>query len=235
MTTHNEANVGDIAKIVLMSGDPLRAKYIAENFMEDIKLVNNVRGMLAYTGKYKGKEITVMGHGMGIPSMGIYSYELYKFYDVDTIIRMGSCGGYVEELNLKDLIIVENVYSESTFGETFNGNKEHFIKCENSCNDLLVETANELNLHFTKGTVHCSDTFYSTSTNIKELNERHGCLAVEMETFALFNVANDLNKKAACILSVTDSLVKEDKLTPEERQTSLVNMITLGLETALKL
>ena len=138
MTTHNEATENDFAKVVLMSGDPLRAKYIAENFMEDIKLVNSVRGMLAYTGKYKGKEISVMGHGMGIPSMGIYSYELYKFYNVETIIRMGSCGGYIEDLNLKDMVLVDNVYSESTFAASFNGKNEHFIKSENSCNDMLL-------------------------------------------------------------------------------------------------
>lgn len=235
MTTHNEANENDFAKVVLMSGDPLRAKYIAEKFMEDVKLVNSVRGMYAYTGKYKGKEISVMGHGMGIPSMGIYSYELYKFYNVDTIIRMGSCGGYIEDLNLKDMILVDNVYSESTFGESFNGKKDHFIKSENSCNAIILETAKDLDLNIRNGNIHCSDTFYSTATNINELYEKYGCLAVEMETFGLFTVANELNKKASCILSVSDSLVKPEKLTPEERQTNLNNMIKLGLETAIKI
>lgn len=235
MTTHNEAKENDFAKVVLMSGDPLRVKYIAENFMEDVRLVNKVRGMLAYTGKYKEKEISVMGHGMGIPSMGIYSYELYKFYNVETIIRMGSCGGYIEDLNLKDMILVDNVYSESTFGESFNGKTDHFIKSENSCNDLIFETAKELDLHIRSGNIHCSDTFYSTSTNIKELYEKHGCLAVEMETYGLFTVANELNKKASCILSVSDSLVRPEKLTPEERQINLNNMIKLGLETAIRI
>ena len=206
MTPHNEAKKEDIAKIVLMPGDPLRAKYIAENFMENVRLVNSVRGMFAYTGTYKGKEITVMGHGMGIPSVGIYTHELFKFYDVDCIIRIGSCGGYIQDLNLKDIIVVNEGYSESTFAEVYDGNKEH-----------------------------STDAFYSETADLKELYEKHGCIAAEMESFALFEIANHLNKKAACILSVTDSLVKPEQLTPQERQTALVNMIKLGLETAIKL
>ncbi len=235
MTPHNEAKKEDIAKIVLMPGDPLRAKFIAENFLNDAKLVNSVRGMLAYTGKYNNKEITVMGHGMGIPSMGIYCHELYTFYDVEAIIRIGSCGGYVESLNLKDIILVNEAYSESTFGEVYCGNKEHSIACKNSCNDLILKKAVEMNLPIITGNVHCTDAFYSNITNIKQLNEKYGCLAAEMETFALFTVANKLNKKASCILSVTDSLVKTDKLSPEERKTSLTNMITLGLNTIIML
>ena len=235
MTPHIEAKLGEIAKTVLMPGDPLRAKYIAETYLEDVKLVNKVRNIFAYTGKYKGKEISIMGHGMGIPSIGIYSYELYKFYNVETIIRMGSCGGYVEDLNLKDMILVDNTYSESTFAESFNGKNEHFIKAQNSCNDLILETAKELNLPIRNGNIHCSDTFYSSATNITELFEKYGCLAVEMETFGLFTVANELNKKASCILSVSDSLVRPEKLTTEERQTNLNNMIKLGLETAIKI
>ena len=235
MTPHNEAKKADIAKIVLMPGDPLRAKYIAENFMENVRLVNSVRGMFAYTGTYKGKKITVMGHGMGIPSIGIYTYELFKFYDVDCIIRIGSCGGYVESLNLKDVIVVNEGYSESTFAEIYNGEKSHSIAAQNSCNDIIIETAKEMNLNVVQGNVHSSDVFYSETTDLKELHEKHGCIAVEMEAFALFHIANSLNKKAACILSVTDSLVKSEKLSPEDRQKSLTNMITLGLETAIKL
>lgn len=235
MTPHNEAKKGEIAKIVLMPGDPLRAKYIAENFMENVKLVNQVRGMYAYTGTYKGKEITVMGHGMGIPSIGIYTHELFKFYDVDCIIRIGSCGAYVESLNLKDVIVVNEGYSESTFAESYNGDKVHSVAAKNSCNDVILETAKELNLNVVQGNVHSADAFYSSTANIKELYEKHGCLAAEMEAFALFHIANVLNKKAACILSVSDSLVKPEELSPEERQTALTNMIKLGLETAIKL
>ena len=235
MTPHNEAKKEDIAKIVLMPGDPLRAKYIAENFMENVRLVNQVRGMYAYTGTYKGKEITVMGHGMGIPSVGIYVHELFKFYDVECIIRIGSCGGYVESLNLKDVIVVNEGYSESTFAEVYSGEKLHSIAAKNSCNDVILETAKEMNLNVVQGNVHSTDVFYSSTADLKELYEKHGCIAAEMESLALFHIANVLNKKAACILSVTDSLVKPEELTPEERQTALTNMITLGLETAIKL
>ena len=235
MTPHNEAKKEDIAKIVLMPGDPLRAKYIAENFLENAKLVNSVRGMLAYTGTYKGKKLTVMGHGMGIPSVGIYVHELFKFYDVDCIIRIGSCGAYVENLNLKDIIVVNEGYSESTFAQIYNGCRDHSIAAKNSCNDVILETAKEMNINVVQGNVHSSDVFYSSTTNIDELVNVHKCVAVEMESFALFTIANALNKKAGCILSVSDSLVKKGELTPEERQTSLTNMIKLGLETAIKL
>lgn len=235
MTPHNEAKKGDIAKVVLMPGDPLRAKYIAENFMENVRLVNQVRGMYAYTGTYKGKEITVMGHGMGIPSVGIYVHELFKFYDVECIIRIGSCGGYVQSLNLKDVIVVNEGYSESTFAEVYSGDKVHSVAAKNSCNDVILETAKEMNLNVVQGNVHSTDAFYSSTADLKELYEKHGCIAAEMESFALFHIANVLNKKAGCILSVTDSLVKPEELTPEERQTALTNMIKLGLETAIKL
>lgn len=235
MTPHNEAKKGEIAKVVLMPGDPLRAKYIAENFMDNVKLVNQVRGMYAYTGTYKGKEITVMGHGMGIPSVGIYVHELFKFYDVECIIRIGSCGAYVDTLNLKDVIVVNEGYSESTFTECYSGDKVHSVAAKNSCNDVIMETAKEMNLNVVQGNVHSADAFYSSTANIKELYEKHGCLAAEMESFALFHIANVLNKKAACILSVSDSLVKPEELSPAERQTALTNMITLGLETAIKL
>lgn len=235
MTPHNEAKKGDIAKVVLMPGDPLRAKYIAENFLEDVKLVNTVRGMFAYTGTYKGKELTVMGHGMGIPSVGIYVHELFAFYDVECIIRIGSCGAYVESLNLKDVIVVNEGYSESTFAKIYNGCEEHSIAAKNSCNEVIEETAKELDLNIVKGNVHSSDVFYSSTTNMDELVNVHKCIAVEMESFALFHIANALNKKASCILSVSDSLVKKAELTPEERQTSFTNMIKLALETAIKL
>ena len=235
MTPHNEAKKEDIAKVVLMPGDPLRAKYIAENFLEDAKLVNSVRGMFAYTGYYKGKRVTVMGHGMGIPSVGIYVHELFKFYDVDCIIRIGSCGAYVESLNLKDVVVADEGYSESTFAEIYSGCKDHSIAAENSCNDVILETAKELNINVTQGNIHSSDVFYSSTTSIDELVNVHKCIAVEMECFALFHIANVLNKKAGCILSVSDSLVKPEELTPAERQTALTNMIKLGLETAIKL
>ena len=164
---------------------------------------------------------------MGIPSVGIYVHELFKFYDVECIIRIGSCGGYVESLNLKDVIVVNEGYSESTFAEVYSGEKLHSIAAKNSCNDVIIETAKEMNLNVVQGNVHSTDVFYSATADLKELYEKHGCIAAEMESLALFHIANVLNKKAACILSVTDSLVKPEELTPAERNTSLTNMITL--------
>lgn len=235
MTPHNEARKEDIAKVVLMPGDPLRAKYIAENFMDNYTVVNSVRGMLAYTGEYKGKRITVMGHGMGIPSVGIYSYELFKFYDVDSIIRIGSCGAYKEDVNLLDVILVDNAYSESTYALVQSGYKGNMTKANVELNEKIKETAAEQNINIKYNNIHSSDVFYSDTTNIKSLTEDYGCIAVEMESFGLFHNANVLGKKAACILTVTDSLVKKGELTADERRTSLNNMIKLALETALKI
>ena len=145
-TPHNEANLGDIAKTVIMPGDPLRAKYIAENFLQDYKLVNSVRGMYAYTGKYKNKEITVMASGMGMPSMGIYCYELYKFYEVENIIRIGSCGAYKPELKLFDVILAENVFSEGNFALTLNNENCHIVSSNNDLNNIIKETARNTNI-----------------------------------------------------------------------------------------
>ena len=144
MPVHNEAKVGEIAKTVVMPGDPMRAKYIAENFLEDYKLVNQVRGMYAFTGKYKGKEITVMAHGMGMPSVGIYSYELYKFYGVENIIRIGSCGGHTEELDVLDVVLVDNSYTEGNFAKNMTGEECHFIGSSRDLNKVIEETAKEL-------------------------------------------------------------------------------------------
>ena len=142
-TPHNEDNLGDIAKTVIMPGDPLRAKYIAENFLEDYRLVNQVRGIYAYTGKYKGKDVTVMASGMGMPSMGIYCYELYKFYEVENIIRIGSCGGYKPELKLFDIILANKVFSESNFALTLNNEDCHIVEGNNELNSVIEETANK--------------------------------------------------------------------------------------------
>ena len=235
MTPHNEARKEDIAKVVLMPGDPLRAKFIAENFMDNYKVVNSVRGMLAYTGEYKGKRITVMGHGMGIPSVGIYSYELFKFYDVDAIIRIGSCGSYKKDIKVLDVLLVDNAYSESTYALVQNGFTGNMTKSNDELNAKIKETAKEMNLDVKFTNIHSSDVFYSDTTDIKELTEKYGCSAVEMESFGLFHNANVLNKKAACILTVSDSLVEKAELTADERRTSMTNMIKLALETTLKI
>ncbi|CDD36694.1 purine nucleoside phosphorylase [Clostridium sp. CAG:356] len=238
-TPHNEANLGDIAKTVIMPGDPLRAKYIAENFMTDIKLVNSVRGIYAYTGKYKGKEITVMASGMGMPSMGIYSYELYKFYNVENIIRIGSCGSYKLELKLFDIVLAENTFSEGNFALTLNNENCHIISSNNELNSVIIATANKLNISILKGNTVCTDCFdlYMTDVNqfLARVPEGFNPVSAEMEAFALFYVAKVLNKKAACLMSVVDSKFIKDVATPEERQTGLNNMIKVALESSISL
>ena len=238
-TPHNEANLGDIAKTVVMPGDPLRAKYIVENFFDDYKLVNQVRGMYAYTGHYKGKELTVMAHGMGMPSIGIYTYELYKYYDVENIIRIGSCGGYKPELKLFDIVLSENVFSESNYAYTLNNDNCHIVSSNNELNNVIEETAKETNINFIKGNTITTDCFdlYMTDVNkfMERLPESFNPVSVEMEAFALFYNAKLLNKKASCLMSVVDSKYIKDVATPEERETGLNNMIKLSLDSAIKL
>ena len=236
-TPHNEANLGDIAKTVIMPGDPLRAKYIAENFLENVKLVNQVRGMYAYTGTYKGNEITVMASGMGMPSMGIYAYELYKFYEVENIIRIGSCGGYKPELKLFDIILAEKVFSESSFALTLNNDNCHIAQADKELNSIIEKTAKETNINLFKGNTVCTDCFDVYMTDVNKFLERvpsdFNPLGAEMEAFALFYTAKMLNKKAACLMSVVDSKFIKEIATPEERQTGLNNMIKLALEATV--
>ena len=238
-TPHNEANKGDIAKTVVMPGDPLRAKYIAENFMENYKLVNQVRGMYAYTGTYKGKELTVMAHGMGMPSVGIYTYELFKFYDVENIIRIGSCGGYKPELKLFDIILSENVFSESNYALTLNNDDCHIVSSSKELNSIIENTAKETNTNIISGNTVSTDCFdvYMTDVNkfMKRLPENFNPVSVEMEAFALFYNAKLLNKKASCLMSVVDSKFIKNVATAEERQTGLSNMIKLALDSAIKI
>ncbi len=234
-TPHIESKKEDIAKIVLMPGDPLRAKFIAENFLEDYKQVNGVRNMLGYTGTYKGHLVTVFASGMGMPSVGIYSYELFKFYDVDTIVRIGSAGSYTKDLGLYEVLLVEGAYSESTFAKT-QGNEERNILYSNTeINNVISETAEELNIKLNKGIVHSSDVFYKENDNFKELLEKYKCLACEMETFALFHNANILHKKASAIVTISDNLETHEETTSKERQESFTNMMKIALETSIKL
>ena len=231
MTPHNEAKKEDIAKTVIMPGDPLRAKLIAETFLDDYKLVSSVRNIYAYTGNYKGKRVTVMASGMGMPSMGIYSYELFKFYDVDTIIRIGSAGAYTDKLNLYDVVLVDGAFSESSFAKTQNGDTRNILHGNKELNDHIKETAERMNINIHYETVHSSDIFYKENDNFEELRDKYGCMAVEMESFALFHNANVLNKKAACILTISDNLVTHALTTSEERQNSFKQMIELALES----
>ena len=218
-----------------MPGDPLRAKFIAETFLENYRLVNTVRNMLAYTGTYKGKEITIFASGMGMPSMGIYSYELFKFYDVDTIIRVGSAGAYTEQLNLYDVILVEGAYSESSFAKTQGNEQNNILYSNKEINNVIDNKAKELNINIHKGLVHSSDVFYKENDNFREIFANYNCLAVEMETFALFHNANVTGKKASAIVTISDNLVTHELTSSEERQNSFVNMIKLALEAAIEL
>lgn len=231
MTPHIEAEEFEIAKTVIMPGDPLRAKFIAETYLENYKLVNTVRNMYAYTGTYKGKEVTVMASGMGMPSIGIYSYELFKFYNVEEIIRVGSAGSYTKDLNLYDVVLVNGCYSESSYAKTQSGLTENILYANENLNFYIKQTAAENNIPITIANVHSSDVFYKENNNYKELYEKYGCMCVEMESFALFANAKLLNKKAACILTISDSLVTKEETTSEERQKSFNKMIELALET----
>lgn len=239
MTPHIEAKKGEIAKTVLMPGDPLRAKYIAENFLENAKLVNQVRNIFAYTGTYKGKEITVMASGMGMPSMGIYAYELYNVYDVENIMRIGSCGGYSDELQLFDTILAEASYSEGNFAYTFNSEECHLADASKELNEIIEETAKENGIKCVKGNVLCSDCFDLYIPKLQELLNRLpknlNIIAAEMESFVLFYLAKLYNKKAACLLTVVDIPTKQNQISSEERQNALNDMIKLSLEASLKL
>ena len=233
MTPHNEAKKEDIAKTVLMPGDPLRAKKIAETYLENYRLVNTVRNIFAYTGTYKGKQVTVMASGMGMPSIGIYSYELFKFYDVESIIRIGSCGAYTDKLDLYDLILVNASYSTSSYALSQNGCTDKILYPSKQLNSKIEETANKLNLKLNIGTIYSSDVFYSEIADINELYNKYNCLGVEMESFALFHNANVLSKNAACILTVSDNLITKKETTALERQNAFDKMMLLALETIL--
>ncbi|MCF0220248.1 MAG: purine-nucleoside phosphorylase [Muribaculaceae bacterium] len=234
-TPHNSANPGDIAKTVLMPGDPLRAKFIAETFLENPRLVNNVRGIQGYTGTWKGVPVTVMASGMGMPSIGIYSYELFKFYDVDNIIRIGSAGSYVSELPVYSVLLADSAYSESSFAKTQCGCEDAVITPSAALNAKIVAAAEGLGIELKQGRIHSSDVFYREPNGgnfIEEITSL-GCLAVEMESFALFSNAKVLGKNAACLLTISDSLVDGTVTTAEERQKNFTQMMKIALDAAI--
>lgn len=233
MTPHIEADINDIASTVIMPGDPNRVKYIAENFLENIKLVNTVRGELAYTGYYKGKRITIFSSGMGIPSMGIYSYELYKYYNVENIIRVGSAGAYTKDLNIKDTFLVENSYSTSSY--KVEGTNSNLIPSNNELNNIIVNTSKELNINLKQGNVYSSESFYELDLNIEELINKYNIKCVEMETYSLFTNSIYFNKKASALLTISDSFVTKEALSSKEREEGFNKMIELALESSLKI
>lgn len=232
-TPHIGALEGQIAKTVLMPGDPLRAKFIADNFLENPEQFNSVRNVFGYTGTYKGRRISVMASGMGMPSIGIYSYELYKFYDVENIIRIGSCGAYDPDLKLYDVLLADAAWSESSYAHTQNGEKASTLYPNKELNKKLLNIAKDLKIHVTVGTIHSSDVFYRENyKEFEHIRDQHGCLAVEMESFALFHNASILGKSAACLLTVSDNLVTSEVTSAEERQNAFTKMMDIALEMA---
>lgn len=234
MSTHIEANKEDISETVLMPGDPKRCEYIARNFLANAKLINNVRGMTAYTGYYKSKRITIFPSGMGIPSMGIYSYELFKDYNVNNIIRIGTMGAYTN-LNLKDIVLVTNSITNSNYGRYLCNYPNININGSIELNDAIEKVSNEINIKINKGNIYSSDVFYEQNNNFQDKVSKYSVLGVEMESFALFVNAKLLGKRASTILMVSDSFLNSDKLSSIEREQGLDNLITLALETCLKI
>jgi purine-nucleoside phosphorylase len=233
-TAHIESSKNDIANIVLMPGDPKRAKYIADNFLENVKLVNQVRAMTAYTGYYKGKKITIFPSGMGNPSIGIYSYELFKYYDVDTIIRIGTIGGYSKDLKVGDVVLAETSVTTSNYALIQNGDNRKEINSNMYLNNTINNVAKDNNINLFESRVLCSDVFYDNS-DYKELENKYNVVGVEMETFALFHTADMLNKKATALLTISNSFATKEELTSEERERNLNEMIKLALESSLKI
>lgn len=237
MTPHIHAPKEDIAPIVLCPGDPLRGKFIADNFLENVKIVNTVRNMTAYTGEYKGKRITVFPSGMGIPSMGIYSYELFKFYDVEAIIRIGSCGTNSPDLNLLDTVLVDSVFSESSFAIGMYQDNSPLAHANQELNNQIQAFASSLSIPVVLGNSICTEFFdpYVTDlqANLARIPQDFHPIAFEMEAFALFKNAEKLGKKASCLLTVVDSLCKHESVSSEAREKSLKDMILVALETAI--
>ncbi|MBB4807935.1 purine-nucleoside phosphorylase [Chryseobacterium defluvii] len=235
MSIHISAKKGEIAKVVLQPGDPLRAQYIAENFLQDAKLVSKTRGIFYYTGLYKGKTISVGASGMGFPSIGIYSYELFTEYDVETIIRIGTCGAYTTDLKVFDLLNVENAASESTYAKYAWGIEDDIIAPQGNVFNLINETAEELSLKAKATNIHSSDIFYRKDPDIPAIATKYNCMAVEMEAFGLFANAKHLGKNAATILTVSDIIPTHENISADQREKALKPMIELALESAWKL
>lgn len=233
-TPHIElSDKSKIAKTVLMPGDPLRAKYVAEHFLTDVEQINQVRNMLGFTGNYNGKKISVFASGMGLSSIGIYSYELFKFYDVDNIIRIGSAGAYTDELKMYDIVLAKDAYSETNFARIQDPScTKDVLEPSADLVKKLEDSAQRQNISYTKGTIHSSEVFYKEDQKyFEKVYKEKGCLCAEMEAFALFHNANVTGKNAACVLTISDSLVTHEVTTSEEREKSFTEMMKMALGT----
>lgn len=230
-TPHMKTDKSLVAKTVLMAGDPNRTKFIADNFLENAVLINDVRGMLGYTGYYKNTKVTIMTSGMGMPSMGIYAYELYKFFDVENIIRIGSAGSFNKDVEIMDIVLSSCSYTEGNFAYNFSNKKCFSAESSSELDELIIKKAKELKLNIKYGKtfcVECFDPYLETDEYRKRMPD--DILAVEMEAFALFYLAKYFNRKASCLLTISDNIINKKAITAEERSKALTDMITLALE-----
>ena len=232
-TPHINASPDDIAPVVLMPGDPLRAKFVAENYFEDSVLFNNVRGIQGYTGKYKGERVSVMASGMGIPSIGIYSYELFAFFGVDNIIRIGSAGSMSPDVNVRDLVFGMSACTNSSFAAQYNLPGTYAPTADFSLLRRSVDIAEKMGLNYHVGQLFSSDVFYNDDTEVTDKWRKMGVLAVEMEAAALYMNAARLGKRALAICTISDSLITGEALDAEERQNSFREMMEVALECAI--
>ena len=231
---HIEAKKEDVSNLVLMPGDPLRAKYIAEKYLTDIKQINSIRNMLGYTGYYNDKRITVIGSGMGIPSIGIYSYELFKYYDVDKIIRIGTAGSLSKDIKVNDIVLANSSYSASSFAYQFSESINNVIYSSENINNDILNKSKELNINIKVGQILTSDVFsvYANIDHIiKKIPSHIKPIACEMEAFGLYHIANVCNKDASTLISIVDSPYEDTMLSPEEKEKKLDEMIKLALES----
>ena len=233
MTVHIESKKEDIAPRVLMPGDPNRATYIANKYLENAKLVNTIRGELAYTGDYKGVKVTIFSSGMGIPSMGIYSYELFNDYDVEKIIRIGTAGSYKEDLKVYDILLADSVYSNTTFEEESGRKNVEILNTSADLNSVIMNTARMKNIPLKVGRIHSSEAFYSDNKDYTKVLDL-GCMAVEMEAYALVSNANKFLKKATALLTISDNLITHEEIDSASRERKLDEMIVLALESIIK-
>lgn len=231
-TPHNGAKVGDIAKTVLMPGDPLRAKYIADTYLDNVTCFNTVRNMFGYTGEYKGKKISVMGGGMGMPSIGIYSYELFHFYDVDSIIRIGSAGGISDEVKVMDVVVGMGACTNSNYAAQYKLPGTFAPVASYDLMQKAIDIAKEQGTKVIVGNVLSSDVFYTDDTTANDQWKKMGILAVEMEAAALYMNAARAGKKALCLLTISDHLYTREELSAQDRQVGFGKMMEIALELA---
>jgi len=235
-SAHIDCTKEEIAETVIMPGDPLRAKYIAEKYLKNAVLVSRARNMFAYTGTYKGKRVSVMGSGMGMPSMSIYAFELFYFFGVKRIIRIGTCGGLIEEMNVPDLILATESYNEGNFAYSYNGDPTHFAYPSKDLNEKILSVAEEKGKKLFTGTVMSTEQFGFYSDNehvLSRVPSDTTIIGEEMESFALFHIASSFGLESACILTVVDSKFKDTFMTIEERERSLDDMIMIALDAAI--